>query len=303
MTHPLARHQQPLAKPVLPTSSSQPLRRCSFQNEVLIEKFDRYLLALNYSVCTRSRYGACAKQFSAFLGDRNLVTATACDLREFLASLFARNLHPSTRANALYALRTFYDFLELGGQVGASAPRAVRAPKLPTRLPHAKSEEEIKRLIDAAQPPRDRALLELAYASGLRVSELAHLRCEDVNFDARSLVVRRGKGDKDRVALFGAKAADALHIYIGDRRSGPVFGITSRSIGRVVAKIAKRACIAGIHPHVFRSSMATHLLNRGADIRFVQELLGHTSLIATQKYLAVATSRLSQVHLKCHPRG
>jgi site-specific recombinase XerD len=303
MTRTIAYFQQPPAAPSPDAPLARPLRRRSFQNEVLVGKFDRYLLALNYSPRTRQRYGTCVKQLSAFLGDRNLVTATSNDVREFLASLYERNLSTSTRANVLYALRTFYHFLELGGQVRTSAPQTVHAPKLPTRLPHAKSEEEIEQLLNAAQTPRDRALLELAYASGLRVSELAHLQCEDVDLRAGSLVVRHGKGDKDRVGLFGNKAAAALRIYLGDRRSGSLFGITSRSIGRIVAKIAKRANVAGVHPHVFRSSMATHLLNRGSDIRFVQELLGHTSLVATQKYLAVATSRLSEVHGQFHPRG
>jgi site-specific recombinase XerD len=245
-------------------------------------------------------------------------------------------------------------------------------------LPHAISEEEIERLIAAARTPRERALIELGYASALRISELAHLNVEDLNLSARSLIVRRGKGGDDRIGLFGKQAAAALREYLGERQSGPLFvaqprihtqqgGVTRGKYGdwwgqwreldatgekrvlksirlgdyeigtrerarealktylayklkpyirpaptrrvvvmslyRDIVRVAKRAGISGMHPHVLRHSCATHCLNRGMDIRFLQDLLGHTSLVATQKYLHLATANLKSVHEKFFPRG
>jgi integrase/recombinase XerD len=279
-------------------------------------------------------------------------------------------------ANELFALRAFYKFLELGDQVLVSAPRYVSTRKLPKRLPNVKSEAEIEQIIAAAKTPRELALIELAYASGLRISELAHLRVEDLNLDARSLLVRGGKGDKDRIGLFGRPAAAALRECMGDRTTGFVFlperqhqqgsvwmdrtyhiwfgqwretdangkrvmrtvrlgdyelptkerarqaldafladklppeeacspegGLTVRSIHRIIVRVAKRAGIKGVTPHTFRHSCATHCLNHGMDIRFVQELLGHDSLVTTAKYLHVAVDRLKEIHTRCHPGG
>jgi len=235
----------------------------------------------------------------------------------------------------------------------------------------------MERLIAAARTPRDRALIELGYASALRISELAHLNVEDLNVRARSLIVRRGKGGDDRIGLFGKQAADALREYLGERHSGPVFvpqpaieqqggvfrgkygdwwgqwreldatgkkrvlrsirlgdydigtrerarealkhyleykltrsvrpattrRVTVRQLYRDVVKVAKRAGLSGVHPHTLRHSCATHCLNRGMDIRFLQDLLGHTSLMATQKYLHLATANLKSIHNKFLPRG
>jgi len=278
-----------------------------------------------------------------------------------LAGLMAKNRLPSTLSNALFALRSLYKFLELGSQVRTSVPRFIATRKLSTRLPHAISEEEIEELIDATRTLRDRAIIELGYASGLRVSELAKLRVEEVNLRARSLIVRQGKGGKDRIGLFGGKAAESLAAYLGNRQSGPLFlperrkqrggvhrnrygvwygqwrergamknvrlgdydlptrerarlalaaflrcklpasrtasrALTTRSILRIVVAAAKRAGISGVHTHTLRHSCATHLLDRGVEIRFVQELLGHSSLVATQKYLHVSMARLRKVH-------
>src|SRR5262249_8215304 len=145
------------------------------------------------------------------------------DVKAFLASLYAKGMAPATIQARLDTLRVFFDFLTLGSQVRTSVPRFVSRRKLPQRLPPAKSEQEIEQLINAACCPRDRAIIELAYASGLRASELANLRVEDIDLNARSLIVRQGKGGDDRLALFGRAAAEALSEYIGDRKSGAVF--------------------------------------------------------------------------------
>jgi len=149
-------------------------------------------------------------QFSKFLVNKPLTAATKEDVRAFIFSLYGRGLAATTMQARRDALQTLFDCLQLGGQVRESVPRYILRRKLPTRLPHAKSEEEIERLIAATRNSRDRAIIELGYASGLRVSELRSLNVEDVNLEARSLFVRRGKGDKDRLGLFGHKAAAAL---------------------------------------------------------------------------------------------
>jgi integrase/recombinase XerD len=348
------------ALPVV-ASPDRPLSRRRFDNRLLLEKFENYLTAVNYSVHTRVRYTGTARQFNTFLNGKNLASVNRNDVSNFLAMLMEKKLQPITLANALFSLRSLYKFLQLGDQVLASAPHFIATRKFPLRLPKAKSEAEIEQIINAAQSPRDRAILELLYASGLRVSELAHLRVEDVNLRARSLIVCQGKGGKDRIGLFGRKAAEALDVYLGNRKTGPLFvrdprkqrggvtrgkygdwwgqwrengvlrsvrlgdyelptkerarqaldaflkdklpelrfnehGLKTRSIYRIVVTAAKRAGIEGVHPHTMRHSMATHLLNRGVDIRFVQEILGHEGLGATQKYLHIAISRLQEVH-------
>jgi integrase/recombinase XerD len=295
-------------KPDLVSSAKSPegdgyACRRVFDNSQLIERFEKWLLLCSMSENTRLSYLHTAKKFGEFLIDRPLTSVTRNDVLAYLGLLLTRNLSATTLAHHQFALRTFFRFLQLGNQVTVSPPHQVQTRKLPKRLPRVKSEEEIERIIVAADTPRNLAILELLYASGLRVSEIAHLQVEELNLDAGSLTVHRGKGDKDRVGFFGRKAALALKDYLRGRQAGSLFGITSRAIWRIVAKSAKRAGVTEVSPHTFRHSFATHLLNRGTDIRFVQELLGHTSLMATQNYLHVAIANLQCTHAKFHPRG
>lgn len=344
-----------------------------FDNSQIIEKFDKWLLVCGKSASTRVNYGIAVKQFAKFIMGKPLTAVSKEDVRAFVGHLYAKGFAATTIQARLDALRVFGDCLQLGGQVRASVPRYILRRKVPKRLPHAISESEIERLIAAARTPRDLAILELGYASGLRRTELSNIRIEDVDLRGRSLTVRRGKGGDDRVALFGKAAADALRNYIGDRTSGPLFlqhprhqrggvwldrrnhvwfgqwretdgsgkrvmrtvrlgdydltretarevldayladklpadeqGVKpmgKKGIYRVVLVAAKRAGLRGVHPHVLRHSCATHCLNRGMDIRFVQEMLGHEALISTAKYLHVATENLRNTHAKSHPHG
>ena len=354
-------YQKNKALPKAPPTGTRAIRRI-FDNSQLIERFDKWLLVCGKAANTRCAYILTVKQFAKFI-EKPLTAATKEDVRGFIGTLYAQNLAPSTLQARLDSLRVFFDCLQLGSQVRVSVPRLIPRRKLPRRLPHVLSEEEIKRLIAAAKTPRDQAILELGHAAGLRVSELANLRIEDVDLRARSLIVRQGKGGDDRIALFGRPAAEALKEYIGECTSGRLFrqldshvlpiqrggvtrgkygvwwgewrvtnalgkrvkkcrrlgdyeiptrerarqtlaaflatqdikpvtvkrknnpdaGLTARQIFRVVVQAAKRAGIKGVHPHLLRHSMATHCLNHGMDIRHVQELLGHTSLVATQK--------------------
>ena len=357
----------------LPNQESKSIRRI-FDNSQIIERFDKWLLICGKAANTRLSYVLAAKRFAAFLVNKPLTLATKEDVRDFVGSLYVKGLAASTIQARMDALRVLGDCLQLGGLVRASVPRAILRRKIPKHLPHAISEEEIKRLIGAARIPRDLAILELGYASGLRVNELANLRVEDVNLKARSLTVRQGKGGNDRIALFGRPAAEALRDYIGERFTGRLFlsqprhqrggitrdkcaawwgqwrerddngklvmrsirlgdydiptrerarealssflasrmprnshryhreSLTARTIYRIIVSAAKRAGIVGVHPHILRHSCATHCLDHGMDIRHVQELLGHTSLMATQKYLHVSTANLKQVHTKFFAR-
>ncbi len=355
--------------------SKRAIRRI-FDNSQIIERFAKWLLVCGKAKNTRDSYTLAAKQFAKFLLDKPLTAATKGDVRAFVMHLYMKKFAATTIQVRLDALRVLFDCLQLGGQVRASVPRFIVRRKLPKHLPQVLSEQQIKRLIAAARTPRDLAILELEYASGLRVTELANLRIEDVNLRARSLTVRQGKGGDDRIALFGRPAADALRAYIGNRISGRLFlqhprrqrggvwfdsrwhiwfgqwretddngkrvmrtvrlgsydlptrerarlaldaylrntnklperepdslPLGKMGVYRVVVQTARRAGITGVHPHILRHSMATHCIDHGMDIRHVQELLGHTSLMATQKYLHLSTTNLKRVHTKFFPKG
>jgi site-specific recombinase XerD len=274
-----------------------------YDNSQLLERFDKFLLMCGMSPNTRTSYLLAAKQLAHHLIDKPLTSATRADVLAYISELYTRNLAPATMSTRHFALRTFFHFLRLADRVTVSPAHQVVARKVPKRLPRAKSEDEIASVIAAADTPRNRAILELLYATGLRVNELASLKLADLRLADCSLTVRCGKGGKDRVAIFGSKAQEALAAYVGKRQAGPLFGICSKMIWRIVARAAKRAGVEGVSPHTFRHSFATHLLNRGTDVRFVQELLGHTSVSTTQRYLHVATANLQRTHAQFHPRG
>lgn len=194
-----------------------------FENGQLIARFGQWLEVIGRRPNTRKAYVLTVAQFATFLQGKTLTSVETQDVRAFLANLFDRELSSSTIATKLFSLRVFYDFLHLGNQVSTTAPRYVQTRKVPRRLPQALSEEEMTRLIGAARNTRDLAIIELGYASGLRVNELASLRVEDVNLRSRTLIVREGKGGNDRLGIFGKPAANVLRLYLGDRTEGRVF--------------------------------------------------------------------------------
>lgn len=293
-----------LPRPAASKHETKTIRRI-FSNDELIERFDSWLLICGMSPNTRTGYIHTARQFGKFLVDRPLTSVTKEDVRGFLACLYERNLAPATLACRHFALRTFFHFLQLGEQVVASPPQFIQTRKIPKRLPKPLSPDEIERLIAAAPEPRDRAVIEVFYATGVRISELAALCIEDVNLGGRvaTATVRKGKGGKDRVVGIGRPAVRALREYLSGRMRGRVFPVSSRQIRRIVRDAATRAGLGRVHPHQLRHSFATHCLNHGMDIRYVQEILGHSNLMATQKYLHVAIANLQRTHAKFHPRG
>lgn len=247
-------------------------------------------------------------------------------LRSFLVWLHEQGYAKSTIARRLASVRSWCRYLCREGKLPANPTDGLRGPRQDKKLPHFLGEEPITRLLEAPAPDtvfglRDRAILETLYSSGLRVSELTGLNLPDVDLDGGVAVVR-GKGRKERLVLLGEQAVAAFRSWLdcrnqlgppgptGKHRTDAVFlnkhgtRLTSRSVGRLLEKYLKEVGLdPKTSPHSLRHSFATHLLDRGADIRSVQELLGHRSLSTTQIYTHVTTQRLRDSYHKAHPRA
>ncbi|REJ66747.1 MAG: tyrosine recombinase XerC [Planctomycetota bacterium] len=248
---------------------------------------------------------------------------TTLDLRGYVSSLHEAGYAKTTIARRLASLRSFFRFGQREGWIEHNPAKPLRNPRKGRSLPHFLSNDEIGRLLES--PPsntplglRDRAILETAYSAGLRVSELVGLSDGDLDFDA-SVVRVRGKGRRERLAPIGSYARRALDAWLARRelskrekngRQAPVFvnkfgtRLTARSVARMLEKYLKQSDLdLRTTPHTLRHSFATHLLDRGADIRSVQELLGHKSLVTTQIYTHISTAGLREVYERAHPRA
>ncbi len=241
-------------------------------------------------------------------------------LRAFLAWLHDQGYAKTTIARRLAAVRSWCRFLCRQGVLASNPAEGLRGPRKDSRLPHFLGLEDILRLLaapgDSPLGLRDRAILETLYSAGLRVSELTGLNVDDLDLDG-GMVTVRGKGKRERLALLGPQALAALRFWLsgrgvvaGPRQLPAVFlnkngtRLSSRSVGRLLEKYLKQAGLdPRTSPHTLRHSFATHLLDRGADIRSVQELLGHRSLGTTQIYTHVTTQRLQESYQKAHPRA
>ena len=291
------------------------------------EVFNKYINYLeaerNMSAYTVRNYTADLLDFFDFLRAKDISSLKEVDrltLRDYLSHLMKQGLVKASIARKLSAIRSFYRYLLREGMISTSPAATTSSPKLDKRLPSFLTIEEVKRLLEAPdlstpQGQRDRALLELLYASGLRVSELAQLNLEHLNLDTREIRVW-GKGAKERVVLMGKPAAEALTTYIsqgrpkllGKKRSSALlvnrYGgrLNERRIQIILGKYARLAGIdKKVHPHLLRHTFATHLLDGGADLRVVQELLGHADLSSTQIYTHVTKSQAKKVYLSAHP--
>jgi integrase/recombinase XerC len=279
----------------------------------------------NYSPHTLRAYRQDLEEFTAFLGPGagGLPAVTRVQLRSFLAHLHSRRLGKRTIMRKLAALRSFYGFLCREGEAQTNPMLGLRTPKQEKRLPNVLSVEEVARLLqtasgDGAADLRDRAILETLYSSGIRVGELVALKVSDVDFSAEVVTVM-GKRRKERVCPLGSYALKALEAWLARRGISlvrapqcrePLFlnlrgtRLTDRSVARMLAqRLAEANLGARASPHTLRHSFATHLLDRGADLRSVQELLGHASLSSTQIYTHLSAERLKQVYDKAHPRA
>jgi len=279
------------------------------RNQELAAAFLRYLKSRNRAPSTCYAYAKAVSRYLDFLGADDVTTITHARVRQFLTALSDEGRHTGRVRRHLLAIRQFYGFLKVGLLIGFAPTDFMALPKkLPRRLPRCLSESEIAKLIDAAESPRDRAVLQIFYSTGCRLAEVAGMRVEHIDFPAGEIRVL-GKGNKERVALFRSYASRALKEFLAGRKTGPLFrnrhgrALSHRSLAKIVHDVAARAGLSGVHPHALRHSFATHLLNRGTDIRFVQELLGHTSVSTTQIYTHVAGADLIRVYEKCHPHA
>jgi len=268
---------------------------------------------------TLRSYAADLAEFEAFLAREKLgglARADARAIRGWLASLHERKLARSSVARKLASVRSCLKYLARRGVVELNAARQVRSPKLPQRLPSFLPKDESKNLLDSPVERteaglRDRALLELLYATGLRVAECCGLDLDDLDRQQGSVRVM-GKGGKERVVPAGDVALQALDAWLTVRGEGrgPLFTnprggrLSTRGVHRIVKSRARAAGIERrVTPHTFRHSFATHMLGEGADLRLIQELLGHSRLSTTQRYTHVSAEHLMKVYDRAHPRA
>ena len=258
-------------------------------------------------------------------------------IRAYLGTLYDRGLSKASAARALAAIRSWFRWLARTGRLEQNAAALVATPRLPKHLPRVPSIEQMNRVVEsvredaASWPARDTAILELLYGCGIRNAELTGLNLEDIHW-ANEAILIRGKGQKERYVPLGDAAAVALRAYMAERsarlaaagdakgyatpalflnlrlrglsKPGGEARLTTRSVGRIVKRIAiLRGLSADVHPHTLRHAFGTHLLEEGADLRAIQELLGHERLSTTQRYTQLTTAQLTQVYDRTHPRA
>jgi integrase/recombinase XerC len=276
-------------------------------------------------------------------GDEQCVSSIEhTQIRAYLGMLYKRGLSKASAARALAAIRSWFKWLARAGHVDQNAASLVATPRLPKHLPRVPSIEKMNSAMDsvdqdsASWPARDKAILEVLYGCGIRNAELVGMNLDDIHWANEAILVR-GKGQKQRLVPLGDAAAQAIRGYLAERSArlaaagkakrnatpalfvnlqlrglGKVGGaasggharLTTRSVGRIVKRIAVlRGLSADVHPHTLRHAFGTHLLEEGADLRAIQELLGHERLSTTQRYTQLTTAQLTQVYDRTHPRA
>lgn len=297
-------------------------------NQKAFQLFVEYLqIEKNASPYTVESYLKDLEEFSQFLARESISSLNEVDyrtIRTFLTDLFNRKLSRTTVLRKISSLRSLYRFLEREGEVEANPFIQIILPKATKPIPTFLYEEELEKLFAASDTStsigqRNQALLETLYATGIRVSECQSLEILDIDFTVGTMFIK-GKGNKERYVLFGEHAHDALKRYIYEGRkeletkaetnSNTVFlnargnPLTTRGIRTILKKIVDDTALSvHVHPHKLRHTFATHLLNQGADLRTVQELLGHENLSSTQIYTHVTKDHLRNVYMDSHPRA
>lgn len=288
-----------------------------------LNRFQQYLTQeRNLSYQTVKSYTSDIKDFLSFLSfkEKELEEVRYPIVREYLSSLQKRSLQKPTLARRVSVLKSFFHYLYLKGYLSSFILSGLRGPKLEKKIPSFLEEEEVEKLLSSVKGEgffyyRDKAALELLYATGMRIAELTDLNIDNIDFTAETVKVR-GKGNKERIIPLGNYALKALTAYRELRREKVKSGVKALFLNKsgerlsdrfMRKKINKYLDLADIHkvsgPHSLRHSFATHLLNRGADIRSVQELLGHERLSTTQIYTHLSIKRLKEVYDKAHPRA
>src|SRR5246127_625284 len=292
--------------------------------EKFIGQFLRVLQQRNSSAHTIKAYRGDLKDFSAYVGSRDWSDIDHITIRGFLSHLYEKGLSKTSVARSLAAVRSLYKWLAQEGVVEQNPAALVSTPKLPKKLPRVPTMEEMNSVLDgkmpeiAAFPERDHLMLELLYGCGIRNSELVGINLDDIRLSAEAILIR-GKGKKERYVPFGGSAAAALPAYLPARqtllsetrknsnallinqRGGR---LTTRSVGRIIKKIAvAKGLSPDVHPHTLRHAFGTHMLEEGADLRAIQELLGHERLATTQRYTQLSMKHVLQVYDQTHPRA
>ncbi len=295
-------------------------------SQAILDDFRLYLeVERNLSLHTVKAYSIDIIDFLNWAGNSDVCTFTYKNIRTYLAEIQSKKYNRTTISRKIAAIKTFYRYLYRERLVNSNPAVNIKTPKKIKNLPEFLTENEsniILNEIEAKTPfqYRDRTIMEVLYATGMRVSELCGLNFENLNLEANEITVF-GKGGKERIVLISNRAKGFLIDYIENFRiklsdnqessvNSPVFinnngfRLQQRSVHRTIAKIAKDLCMRKkVSPHTFRHSFATKLLENGADLRVVQELLGHASISNTQIYTHVSTERLKQAYMSAHPRA
>ena len=289
-----------------------------------VANFLRHLRERNASPHTIKAYSRDLSLFAVYAGSRGWKQIDHIAVRGFLSQLYEKGLDKTSVARALAAVRSLYRWLAREGVVEQNPANLVATPRLPKRLPRVPTIEEMNSVIDgempevAAFPARDRLMLELLYGCGIRNSELTGINLDDIRFSAEAILIR-GKGKKERYVPFGDSVKAALAAYLPERqtvvspsgsRSAALLinrrggRLTTRSVGRIVKKIAvAKGLSPDVHPHTLRHAFGTHMLEEGADLRAIQELLGHERLATTQRYTQLSMKHVLEVYDRTHPRA
>jgi integrase/recombinase XerC len=292
--------------------------------EKAIHQFLSSLRERNVSHHTLKAYSGDLKNFSAYIGARKWREIDHLIIRGFLSRLYEKGLGKTSVARSLAAVRSLYRWLAQEGVVEQNPAALVSTPKLPKKLPRVPTMEEMNFVLDgdmpeiASFPERDRLMLELLYGCGIRNSELVGINVDDIRVTSEAILIR-GKGKKERYVPFGDAVKSALGPYLPVRQSvlsewrknTPALLInqrggrlTTRSVGRIIKKIAvAKGLSPDVHPHTLRHAFGTHMLEEGADLRAIQEMLGHERLSATQRYTQLSMKHLLNVYDQTHPRA
>ncbi|MGA3087103.1 MAG: tyrosine-type recombinase/integrase [Terriglobales bacterium] len=292
------------------------------------DDFLRHLREGNASAHTIKAYSGDLDVFAAYIGSRDWSSIDHIAIRGFLSHLYDRGLSRPSVARALAAVRSLYHWLAQEGVVEQNPAKLVSTPKLPKKLPRVPTIEEMNRALDgkmpeaASFPERDRLIFELLYGCGIRNSELVGINLEDISLSNETILIR-GKGKKERYVPFGGSALAALSVYLVWRqqllaslKKQPEQGrsallvnlrggrLTTRSVGRIVKRIAvAKGLSPDVHPHTLRHAFGAHMLEEGADLRAIQELLGHERLATTERYTQLSVRHVMNVYDRTHPRA
>jgi integrase/recombinase XerC len=297
------------------------------------DDFLRHLRESNASAHTIKAYAGDLDVFAAYIGARGWSTIDHITIRGFLSHLYDKGLSKASVARALAALRSLYRWLAQEEVVEQNPAKLVSTPRLPKKLPRVPTIEEMNSVLDgkmpevASFPERDRLLFELLYGCGIRNSELVGINLDDISMSNEAILIR-GKGKKERYVPFGGSALAALAVYLPWRqqllatlkntrkkaismKATPALlvnqrggRLTTRSVGRIVKRVAvAKGLSPEVHPHTLRHAFGTHMLEEGADLRAIQELLGHERLATTQRYTQLSVKQVMNVYDQTHPRA